>query len=213
MQICQAVWRVYGWTEQAITFGYSQEWGHVCAAMPGFAGVRIRRMTGGGIVDHRNDLTYALTIPNGHAAFRTPAMELYRQLHLRIADILMEYGIRAEVAPCPGKCGDAVPARPASLCFKAPEPYDVIDPLSGAKIAGAAMKRNRTGLLIQGSLHRSLLGGLAASLFEDELGQRLALWLQLEPVCFKGTLPALVYRQSPHLDCIQIMQTDHAQTA
>jgi len=45
--------RYYGWTEAAITFGYSQPAGTVCNGMDDHSLARIRRETGGGIVDHR----------------------------------------------------------------------------------------------------------------------------------------------------------------
>ncbi len=49
----QVMWRLYGWDEPAITFGYSQNWSWIQAYMHDFEGVCIRRTTGGGIVDHR----------------------------------------------------------------------------------------------------------------------------------------------------------------
>jgi lipoate-protein ligase A len=186
----QVTWRTYGWTEPAITFGYSQGYDRVCASMPGFSGVWVRRMTGGGIVDHRNDLTYALTIPPGHPEYSCRAPDLYRRLHMLIANVLMESGIPADLAPCPGDCGKPAPSVPADFCFHAAEPYDVIQPVSGAKIAGAAMKRNHEGVLIQGSLNRDLMGGLPTADFAKEFGQLLAKWLKLETVEFEGTLPA-----------------------
>lgn len=188
----QAVWRIYGWTESALTFGYSQSYEWVCSAMPDFKGARIRRMTGGGIVDHRNDITYAITIPPGHPAYRCPATELYRQLHARIANVLMESGIPADLAPCAEECGGPDSLAPAGLCFEAPEPFDVIHPVTGAKIAGAAMKRHRDGILIQGSLNRSMIAGLSVKSLEKEFSQFLSIWLDLQPVIFTGTLPVQI---------------------
>ncbi|MGC9450804.1 MAG: lipoyl protein ligase domain-containing protein [Oceanipulchritudo sp.] len=191
----QAVWRLYGWSEPAITFGYSQRWAFVCSSTEGFGGARIRRMTGGGIVDHRRDLTYAVTIPPEHPCYRFRALEVYRLLHMQIAHILMESGIPARLAPCPGDSGEGCSGSPAAVCFEAPAPHDVVHPVSGAKIAGAAMKRTRDGVLIQGSLNRALLGGIPDRHFEEKFGQALANWLELEPVVMKGTLPVDVLQR------------------
>jgi lipoate-protein ligase A len=187
----QAMWRIYGWAEKAITFGYSQKWSTVGSGLPGFKGTMIRRLTGGGIVDHRNDMTYALSIPASHPFHHRPALDLYREVHELIAHILREQGIPAALQPC-GKTCDQQP-RSATLgkfCFTSPEPYDVVVPQSGAKIAGAAMKRNQSGILIQGSLDRGALGDLTPSVFETALGSALARWLGLKPVQCADPLPA-----------------------
>ena len=158
----QVLWRFYGWTEPAITFGYSQNCEWVRQRIDPFGGACIRRLTGGGIVDHRNDLTYSLAIPATHSFHRTPAQDIYRDLHQGIADVLSSAGIMADLAPCPGPCEQAE-SQKTGVCFQSPEPFDVIAPDSGLKMAGAAMKRTKEGVLIQGSLSR-----LAVNLPEKE---------------------------------------------
>jgi len=44
------------------------------------------------------------------------------------------------------------------VCFQRAELYDVVHATTGAKIAGAAQKRNKHGLLFQGSIEKSALG-------------------------------------------------------
>ena len=44
------------------------------------------------------------------------------------------------------------------VCFQRAEIYDVVHERSGAKIAGAAQKRNKHGLLFQGSVWRPAIG-------------------------------------------------------
>jgi hypothetical protein len=41
------------------------------------------------------------------------------------------------------------------VCFTRPELYDVLNPETGKKIAGAAQKRTKNGLLFQGSVLRA----------------------------------------------------------
>lgn len=144
--------RHYGWTEPAITFGYSQHYQEVKAVAP--KGTTLcRRMTGGGIVDHRNDWTYALLIQKAAPCAAPSSTELYAKMHTALAEAMTELQIDTRLAPCPRKC-DAAPAPESSgpsQCFVQPVMNDVLRP-DGRKIAGAAMKRTRNGLLIQGSI-------------------------------------------------------------
>jgi len=55
----------------------------------------------------------------------------------------------------------------------------VIDPATGAKLAGAALKRHRTGLLAQGSLAFPGRHALDRLAFARNMGERLAEWLGL----------------------------------
>jgi len=152
-----AVFRHYGWTEPALTFGYSQHYREVAAHAP--AGITLcRRLSGGGMVDHRNDWTYALVIQRTAPCAHDSSTELYKLLHIALADALAQQKIETTLAPCPRKCGGGItkPAGP-DQCFVQPVMNDILHRGNGAKIAGAAMKRTRRGLLIQGSIARSML--------------------------------------------------------
>ena len=152
-----AAFRHYGWTEPAITFGYTQRIADVQAAFP--EDLRLcRRLTGGGIVDHRNDWTYALAIQADLPAAHAPATELYATIHRCIQQALDQQLIQSQLAPCPRACGQQPTAKTAGpdQCFVQPTTDDVIRP-DGTKIAGAAMKRAREGLLVQGSIDRGAL--------------------------------------------------------
>jgi lipoate-protein ligase A len=135
------VLRFYGWTEPAATFGYFQRHLEVEARTP--LRPLIRRPTGGGIVPHDRDWTYSLTIPPGHAWHRIKAVESYRTIHEWVIRGLQAVGIPAELAPC---CRKEIPG----ACFEGYEQFDVL--AYGKKIAGAAQRRNASGLLIQGSV-------------------------------------------------------------
>ena len=187
-QTGQAMWRIYRWSEPAITFGYSQRWAWVRIQTGDFHGACIRRTTGGGIVDHRADLTYSLTIPPGHPLFRNPASEIYQELHQNLATVLMDQGHLAVLAECQPCSGNA-PSPGPGVCFDAPEPFDVIHPLSGIKLAGAAMRRSRSGILIQGSLDFRHWNDFSRIRFAEVFGDQLDIWLKTELVRFKGTLP------------------------
>jgi lipoate-protein ligase A len=135
------VLRFYGWTERAATFGYFQKYAEVAA----ITGLRplIRRPTGGGIVPHDFDWTYSAAFPPGHEWYELKAEESYRRIHdwLRLAFERLK--IPTELAPC---CKKTLPGQ----CFIGYEKFDLL--WHGKKIAGAAQRRNKCGLLIQGSV-------------------------------------------------------------
>ncbi len=188
-QAGQAMWRVYRWTEPAITFGYSQRWAWVRTRTRDFKGACIRRITGGGIVDHRADLTYALTIPPDHSLFRKPASDIYRELHRNLATALMDQGHLAGLADCREPCSTDNTSPGPGVCFESPEPFDVVHPHSGAKLAGAAMRRSRAGILIQGSLDTRHWTDFSRIRFTGIFGDQLDFWLKAEQVRFTGSLP------------------------
>ncbi len=61
-----------------------------------------------------------------------------------------------------------------TICFERPELYDVLNTTTGAKIAGAAMKRNKHGLLLQGSIEKSRVGLIDWEKFQEKFGAELA---------------------------------------
>ena len=156
------VLRFYGWTQPAATFGYFQKFSEVAAAT--HLRPLIRRPTGGGIVPHDADWTYSAIFPPGHEWHSLKAEESYRRIHdwLRLA--LAELKIETELAACCKKLTPVCRSRgdethsekrlltssPTSACFTGHEKFDLL--WHGKKIAGAAQRRNKLGLLIQGSV-------------------------------------------------------------
>ncbi|KAF0095381.1 MAG: lipoate-protein ligase A [Puniceicoccaceae bacterium 5H] len=170
--------RCYGWTEHGATFGYSQRWGDVRQLTSLEGGPLVRRLTGGGVVPHGEDFTYALVLPPAHPFYREKAVDLYRLIHDAVATCLHAFGQPAELEPCPCDFGQKRERLGlAGACFVRAEPYDVVEPKSRRKLAGAAMKRDRDGLLVQGSLE--LPDGVALSLFERSLIELIAARLDL----------------------------------
>ena len=162
--------RHYEWRGPAFTFGYSQEMEFVRANLPvGETFDLCRRPTGGGIVDHRHDWTYALVLPRGHALYDERAPQSYRIVHECLAAALVALGQPATVkTECdPGETGPGI-------CFQRGELYDVVNPQTGAKIAGAAQKRNKHGLLFQGSIEKSAIGPVAWDDFLSRFAAALA---------------------------------------
>ena len=133
--------RTYLWAHDAVSFGYFGKFAPLPAAWPGRE--IVRRMTGGGVVPHGDDLTYSLIVPAGHEFAARAPREVYRAVHAALAVLLASGGGNAALAPAPSGLGNGV-------CFESPAEFDII---AGAeKIAGAAMRRTRDGLLLQGSI-------------------------------------------------------------
>lgn len=150
--------RHYEWRQPACTFGYAQKIAFVREQLSAMADNSIRldlcrRPTGGGIVDHRDDWTYALVIPRGHPFEEARATQSYRAIHEALADALREQAVPAEIKQTADETDE-----PAGVCFQRAEVFDVVHRTTGAKIAGAAQKRNKHGLLFQGSLWRPAVG-------------------------------------------------------
>lgn len=175
-----AAFRHYGWTEPTITFGYTQRIAEIKVTFADDLCL-CRRLTGGGIVDHRNDWTYALAMQTDLPAAHAPATELYASIHRCIQLALENQQIQSQLAPCQRSCGQQPAAKSAGpeQCFVQPTTNDVTHS-DGTKIAGAAMKRTREGLLVQGSIDRGALPDtfdyhIFAEAFQRALAHELAI--------------------------------------
>lgn len=133
--------RVYGWREPAVSLGYFSRFAEAQRAATGRE--MVRRWTGGGLVEHGDDVTYTLIVPRAAAFFQRAPLETYRMVHERIAQWLIEQGIVARVAPSSAE-------EHSPSCFASHVRYDIV--AGAAKLAGAAQRRTRWGLLHQGSI-------------------------------------------------------------
>jgi lipoate-protein ligase A len=140
-RLAKPVLRFYGWAAPAATFGYFQKYADVERAT--HLRPLIRRPTGGGIVPHDADWTYSFVVPPGHEWHSLKAEESYRRIHEWIQGAFAGLHIETELAPAAKK---SAPGQ----CFVGHEKFDLL--WRGKKIAGAAQRRNRLGLLIQGSV-------------------------------------------------------------
>jgi lipoyl(octanoyl) transferase len=145
LEACQKIrapiLRFYGWNEPAASFGYFQRYAEIAAWTP--LRPLIRRPTGGGLVPHDADWTYSVIIPPSDPWYQLRAPESYRRLHEWLAESLNAAGIAARLAASAQK---EIPGQ----CFAGAEQHDVL--VKGRKVAGAAQRRTRDGLLIQGSV-------------------------------------------------------------
>jgi lipoate-protein ligase A len=152
------VLRFYRWTEPAATFGYFQKFQEI----ERLTKLRplIRRPTGGGLVPHDADWTYSLAFPPNAQWYQLNAVESYRRVHQWIQEAFKAMDVPTVLAAC---CRKEAPGQ----CFVGAERFDVL--WQDRKIAGAAQRRTRDGLLIQGSIQppRQAMRASFESAFRD----------------------------------------------
>ncbi len=175
------VLRFYSWTEPAATFGYFQKYAEVectTALRP-----LIRRPTGGGIVPHDADWTYSLAFPPAHEWHSLKAGESYRRMHEWIQSAFAGLDISTDLAPSGYRVSLVTRhSSPPTACFVGHVKSDLL--WHGKKIAGAAQRRNKLGLLIQGSVQPPV--PLARTAWQQAMGDAAraafgAEWLEFEP--------------------------------
>jgi len=150
--------RFYRWDHPALSFGYFGKFAEVAT----YSTERdlVRRWTGGGIVFHGDDLTYSIVIPAADPAFSESSTSLYEKIHNAIRAALAADGRSVELAM------NGTP-KISDSCFANPVRADVLS--NGRKVAGAAQRRTRRGLLQQGSIQ----GVDLTKNFADQLASEL----------------------------------------
>ena len=136
--------RFYSWDRPSVSIGYFQHYDSLLAEDY----TVIRRPTGGGIVFHEGNMTYSIIIPRCHWFYQVSRRENYRIISTIILDSLSLFNINGflnrEQEPTVST------EKNSQICFTNPAKFDVI--VGDRKIAGAAQKRNRLGLLHQGCI-------------------------------------------------------------
>jgi lipoate-protein ligase A len=172
------VLRIYRWLEPAISFGYFTRLAELRAE-----GRRalVRRWTGGGIVEHGADFTYALVIPRRELGTWGAPGQTYQLLHHALARALAQAGVEAkplpeEIRPANLQSGQT----PGCYCFAHPVAHDLMN--GDRKLAGAAQRRTRRGLLHQGSVQGCDALGSDPGGWRERLAQSLPRALCATPV-------------------------------
>jgi lipoate-protein ligase A len=140
--------RLYGWDPAAISLGYSQN----PARLLNLKLVKekniglVRRLTGGGLLLHDNELTYSII----GAAEDFSASRSVKGSFEKITGFLIEayqmLGARAQFS----KVKTTSPHAIADVCFARKEEYDIL--INNKKIGGNAQKRRHDIILQHGSI-------------------------------------------------------------
>jgi len=161
--------RIYGWNPPAFSFGYSQDVrrelgieAHIRSTTP-----FVRRITGGGIIKHGNELTYSLVCAKADLGIPERVVSSYKIISSFLITFYKKLGLDAafagDVAGPEEKLG-----RPSTFCFDSKEKYDIV--VGGTKIGGSAQKRSRSTIFQHGSIPFGALEELlGAPVKADEL--------------------------------------------
>lgn len=174
--------RRFDWDRPSVTFGYGQDFSWVleetkCAEID-----LCRRPTGGGIVKHGEDWTYSLVFPPSHPVCEGSASEVYLYVHRAISVSFAKCGVDTVLLPCKeGGCSFTPRKVIPGQCFLEPVARDVILSATNSKIAGAAIKRTRAGLLLQGTIDMRALPDVNWNFFETLFLAELSAYLGAEP--------------------------------
>ena len=131
--------RMYTWRPDTLSLGYFQRWADVPAARR--AGAVVRRITGGGAIHHKNELTFSITASLEHPLYRGPLADSYRRVHEAVATALAEYGVEADLRGDRALTSDR---DDTGMCFHHSTALDLV--WDDRKGVGSAQRRKRARL-------------------------------------------------------------------
>jgi lipoate-protein ligase A len=145
------VFRIYGWEPPALSLGRFQKAREIldpvrcnAAAMP-----VVRRVTGGGVIYHADEITYSLVCSPHHVPPAASIKESFRVL----TSFLVRFYVKLGLNPCyamesfPDRTG---PGERCVFCFAGKESYDIL--IEGKKIGGNAQRRLKNVIFQHGSI-------------------------------------------------------------
>ncbi len=149
--------RFYEWEKPSISIGYGMD-AQADVNLP-LCRERdvpvVRRITGGGLVFHKCDITHTVVFPEDFgfrgrgSGKRLSVLESYRLVNQALAEGLRELGIETSLL---GRDERKVSSKmqTANVCFGNPTVYDIL--YNGRKLAGSAQRRKKGWILHQGSM-------------------------------------------------------------
>lgn len=151
--------RFYSWERPAVTCGYFQSVADVSKKFKDREVVR--RLTGGGLVTHGEDLTFSLTLADAHPFFNGNVKDSYLKVSEALRIGLKPHYPGLDYADCRNALSPR--GRGERICFDQPACYDLL--LGKAKVAGSSQRHTDGAVLYQSSVF--LPGG------HDEVARRI----------------------------------------
>lgn len=142
--------RVYSWRSPSFSLGYFQDTQadldvNKCAkANIDF----VRRITGGGIIFHDQEITYSLICSQEDLGILDSVAGSFKKICSFLINFYNTLGINAQFAAEISK--DKKLGQPCSFCFAAKEKYDIV--IGKKKIGGNAQKRRKNIIFQHGSI-------------------------------------------------------------
>lgn len=175
-QLDMSVLRIYAWADPTVTYGFFDTEAQARALYDDTGNDPIkyvRRWTGGGIVDHRQDIPFTLVLIKQDCINRPSSAALYRWIHGGLARTLRDCGV-----DCNMLTTDAPDAGRA--CFSSPVTSDLALP-NGDKLAGGGQRRTKAGVLHQGSIQNCTLPHHWATNLANRLAEQVITSAATEP--------------------------------
>jgi lipoate-protein ligase A len=157
----EPVLRVYFWDGAYATIGYFQK--NDCNA--------VRRLTGGLLVNHKNDLSYGFCVSAQEWPYLYSQQDTYQYIHAAMKKALLSINIESDFAEIK-HAGEK-----SLLCVQTLFGSDLMK--NGEKIAGSCMRRRGKKILAQGSLHLDL-GQTGKEKFSGYFAENIAALLKAE---------------------------------
>jgi len=144
------VLRLYRWQAPSFTYGFSQEpKSQIDLAACVADGVEVaKRMTGGGILFHDDEITYSFVCSKSDVGEPPGVFVDYRNICGFLMRFYESLGLTAAFAL--SQAGFKKRCTPHEFCSAAHEKYDIV--IKGRKIGGNAQKRNRQVIFQHGSV-------------------------------------------------------------
>jgi lipoate-protein ligase A len=145
------VFRIYGWEPPALSLGRFQNAREVLA--PARCGATampvVRRVTGGGVIYHADELTYSFVCAPHHVPPAASIRESFRVLTSFLVRFYGKLGLNPSYAIETFPDG-ASPREKCVFCFAGRESYDIL--IEGKKIGGNAQRRLKNVIFQHGSI-------------------------------------------------------------
>lgn len=151
--------RLYGWSGPSVTLGRFQD----ASKAVNLDGCRkhgvtvVRRLTGGRLVFHGDDMTYSVAARLGNPPFQGGIIHCYNEISRWIVEACCTMGFEASLAAGVPRHSwqsrekeDLEPDQTRELCFSSTSRYEVV--FGGRKLAGSAQMRAEGAMLQQGSI-------------------------------------------------------------
>ena len=205
------VFRVYSWSSPSFTYGVSQRIeNEIDMKLCALDGVGIaKRMTGGGVLLHDNEITYSLVCAKEDIGELDGVFVSYRKICVFLISFYRSLGLDAsfalEAEDFEARCA------PHELCSASREKYDIV--INGRKMGGNAQKRKRCAVFQHGSIPISVnwtfMRRYARSLPEDISSGVTTLAEELKHIPDKRTLEDMLIAAAAEEFNAQFIEVGH----
>ncbi len=138
-----SIFRLYCWEKNSFSLGRFQDINSL-GNLDRYGSSWAKRITGGGVLLHGNDISYSLVLPT-HFFSSISVKESYEKICSFIFDFYLKLGFIVSYA----KDLD-IPLKKSPFCQVGFEPYDII--INGKKIGGNAQRRTKKLIFQHGSI-------------------------------------------------------------